>query len=86
MEFHGPVYGVTPNLKGQRIVIPSTSSEESPRYHQQSSETEQERAAFEQWYLLNSSHYEAAPIGSHDCDLQWQAWLARAQREEIAVC
>src|ERR1043165_8001844 len=39
---------------------------------------EKERADFEEWYTTHAFDYEAAPIGSRDCALQWSAWLARA--------
>jgi hypothetical protein len=38
-----------------------------------------ERDVFEHWYITNAFHYERDPIGSKDCALQWQAWLARAE-------
>jgi hypothetical protein len=82
MDFYGPVYGVTPNLQGQRIVV---TEEKQPRYHQDTEENKSERKAFEQWYVCNAFDYESAPLGSHVCDLQWRAWLARAKQEAISL-
>ena len=39
---------------------------------------EEERKAFEQWYVCNAFDYERNPIGSRECGLQWSAWKARA--------
>jgi hypothetical protein len=39
---------------------------------------EQERKEFEQWYVENVFDFEANPIGSRQCGLQWSAWKARA--------
>lgn len=35
-----------------------------------------EREMFEQWYIENAFDYEANPLGSRECGLQWQAWQA----------
>jgi hypothetical protein len=34
------------------------------------------RQAFEDWYTVNAFDYEANPIGSQQCGLQWKAWQA----------
>ena len=39
---------------------------------------EEERKAFQQWYVCNAFDYERNPIGSRECGLQWSAWKARA--------
>jgi hypothetical protein len=52
-------------------------------------ETNPERARFEAWYVAHAFHYEANPIGSRECSLQWQAWnaaiLALSAREAAPV-
>jgi hypothetical protein len=35
-----------------------------------------ERKAFEKWYVANAFDYENNPIGSRECALQWKAWQA----------
>ena len=35
-----------------------------------------DRAAFEAWYVQNAFDFAANPIGSRDCALQWAAWQA----------
>lgn len=38
------------------------------------------RAAFEQWYACNAFDYVRDPIGSRECGLQWASW--QASREQ----
>ena len=38
------------------------------------------RAAFEQWYACNAFDYVRDPIGSRECGLQWASW--KASREQ----
>jgi hypothetical protein len=70
MTFNGPVYGVTPNLKGQRIQVVDEAAE---------------RAAFEDWYVANAFNLEENPIGSRQCGLQWQAWIERANQASVST-
>lgn len=46
--------------------------------------TNDTRAAFEAWYVVNAFDYERNPLGSRECGLQWASWLAsrRAALEE----
>ena len=47
------------------------------------------RERFEAWYAESAFDYEANPIGSRECGLQWAAWQASRQftmTEAAEVC
>jgi hypothetical protein len=44
------------------------------------------RQAFEEWYTVNAFDYEANPIGSQQCGLQWKAWQAAMGYAMNAIC
>ena len=67
--------GWNPNLKqlpDEGTPLYTTPSQRKPLTD------EEERKAFEQWYVCNAFDYERNPIGSRECGLQWSAWKARA--------
>lgn len=38
-----------------------------------------ERKLFDAWYINSTPSYDEIPIGSHNHQLQWEAWSARAE-------